>query len=232
VIPELKSLGGIDRNFGAAYTCAMEEPQGKEFEEVLKRTVGVMRVITLAMGGGLLMMAGVVVLLFLRAGPKAAPPSDGILPMLSAVHAFMVVSCYAAGWFVAEQQLKSPSSAPVVKAAEAVLTPEERALLAKARDEAGVSPAAVTASRVQTAEIIRLATREGPALLGLVVCFLAALSGVASRQPAYWLNGLSTVLFWGLALNEFPSEDRYRELFRRVSSLSLSRFSSPSSPGS
>ena len=43
-------------------------------------------------------------------------------------------------------------------------------------------------SRVRTAFIVRLSMREGAALLGLAVAFLAARSGVLRLYPAYWAN--------------------------------------------
>jgi hypothetical protein len=157
-----------------------------EFEKALSPVVQSMRVIIGAMCMGLLMMAGVTVMLSLKAQGKVPPAGDGALPVLSAVHAFMVVSSYAMGWFLTEQQYKASRGTTAASAPE----------------------------RIQTAEIMLWATREGPALLGFVVCFLAGTSGIAARQPLYWLNASSTLLFWGLALNNFPSEERYREIYR------------------
>ena len=68
--------------------------------------------------------------------------------------------------------------------------------------------------RVLTAEITRLAMREGPAFLGLVVCLLATVNGVLSAVPLYWANGLSAFAFWVFALrNLMTIEDRVRELY-------------------
>ena len=77
------------------------------------------------------------------------------------------------------------------------------------RKPSGSLPAAF-----QTAEIARLACREGPAIFGLVVCFLAASDGLLAAKPVYWCNMFSAGAFWGFVLQNVLLEERLRELRR------------------
>ena len=67
---------------------------------------------------------------------------------------------------------------------------------------------------MRQAEIVRLALWEGPATLGLVVCFLGALSGDLAAQPLYWLNASTAALFLWNAWSLFPTVERLRGLIR------------------
>ncbi len=67
---------------------------------------------------------------------------------------------------------------------------------------------------VQTAFVIRLALREGTALLGLVACFLAAQNGVLRAFPAYWVNAAPAALFLFFLYAQWPSLDNLRSQVR------------------
>lgn len=63
----------------------------------------------------------------------------------------------------------------------------------------------------QTSMIVRHAPLEGGALLGLVICFLAAPTGALAAQPALWLNALPAVFFWGVVARNWPTEAAYQD---------------------
>lgn len=65
-------------------------------------------------------------------------------------------------------------------------------------------------SIVQTAFIVRLALREGAALLGLVACLLAAMKGVLTAYPAYWVNAAPAALFLFFLAVSWPSREGLR----------------------
>lgn len=68
--------------------------------------------------------------------------------------------------------------------------------------------------RVQSGFIIRLALREGAALLGLTVCYVAALNGVLRVYPAYWVNLAPFVLFLGFLAAHWPTAKRLNDEVR------------------
>lgn len=76
-------------------------------------------------------------------------------------------------------------------------------------------PADADAS-VQTAYILRLALREGGALLGLVVCFLACGNGVLRAYPAYWVNAAPAVLFLFFVYVRWPTLENLRAQVREA----------------
>jgi hypothetical protein len=153
----------------------------------LPATVQVLRTVTGAMCMGLFMLAGMIALLYFQ-HPRKEAPFDfvGILPVLSVVHAIVAILGYAVGWFISEQQFK----------------PE---IMAKAK-----SPLEV----IQTSHILKWASREGGALIGLVACLICTTSGIVAHHPLYLLNGVSAVVFWGAAANDFPSAERCRGIYR------------------
>lgn len=63
---------------------------------------------------------------------------------------------------------------------------------------------------VQTAYIVRLALREGAALLGMIVCLLAAMKGVLKAYPAYWVNAAPAALFLFFLAVNWPSREGLR----------------------
>lgn len=71
-------------------------------------------------------------------------------------------------------------------------------------------------SAVQTAWIVRAAVREGAAMLGVVVCLLAALKGVLQAFPAYWVNLVPAALFLGFLATRWPSLENLRAQVRQL----------------
>lgn len=63
-------------------------------------------------------------------------------------------------------------------------------------------------ARVQTAFIVRLALREGGALIGMTVAYLAAVNGVVRVYPAYWVNMVPYGLFLGFLAAHWPSSEK------------------------
>lgn len=63
----------------------------------------------------------------------------------------------------------------------------------------------------QTSMIARHAPLEGSALLGLVVCFLAAPTGALAARPALWLNALPAVFFWAMVARNWPTQAAYED---------------------
>jgi hypothetical protein len=167
--------------------AAFADYKDADFEAALPATVQIMRIITGAMCMGLFMLAAVTALLYFQ-NPRKEVPADfvGILPVLSAVHAVVALMGYAVGWFICEQQFK----------------PEN---MAKAKTPLEV---------IQTAHIVKWASREGGALIGLVACLLCVTTGIVAHHPAFLLNGVSAVVFWGVAANDFPSAERCRDIYR------------------
>lgn len=71
-------------------------------------------------------------------------------------------------------------------------------------------------ARVSAAFMLRLALREGAALLGLTVCFLAARNGVLRAYPAYWVNSVPALLFAFFLYARWPSLENLRSQVRDV----------------
>lgn len=63
---------------------------------------------------------------------------------------------------------------------------------------------------IQTAFIVRTALREGSALMGCVVCLIAALNGTLKVYPAYWIDLGPAALFFGYLAMHWPSVDNLR----------------------
>ena len=125
-----------------------------EIEDGVLSEVGhQLKIVALAMGGGLTMMTGLIVWSSLHAAPTGPTPNE-----LKSVNTLTTVMTVIA--------LLSIVASEVVW----------RLILRK-------TPRALGA-RVQTAYIVRLAFREGAALLGMTVAYIAALSGVLRVYPA------------------------------------------------
>ena len=63
-------------------------------------------------------------------------------------------------------------------------------------------------ARVQTAFLVRLACREGAALFGMMVSYLAARDGVLRAYPAYWVNMAPYALFLSFLVLHWPSAEK------------------------
>ena len=69
-------------------------------------------------------------------------------------------------------------------------------------------PAKRAVVTLRMALVLRLALLEAVALFGIVVCYLAVLTGTLHESPLYWLNGLPAVLLALHTLLSFPTRDR------------------------
>jgi len=78
---------------------------------------------------------------------------------------------------------------------------------------AAVSPESAIAP-IRTAFIARAAISEFPALLGGVICLLAAIGGGLEEHPVYWLNMLSGFVFIWATFQEIPDEFRLATLYQ------------------
>lgn len=62
--------------------------------------------------------------------------------------------------------------------------------------------------KARTGFIVRLALREGAALLGCVTALLAAMNGVLRAYPAYWVDLAPAALFWSFLVLHWPAPER------------------------
>lgn len=149
-------------------------------EAIDERTPRTLQVIAGAMASGVLVMTGLVVYFRLGAG---GPPQPADVRLINAFTTAVMAWC-----------------------AGAIVFSE---FLWKRRLRAVANPAHAP-SVVQTAFIVRLAVREGAALLGLVACMLAAMKGVLAAYPAYWVNAAPAALFLFFLAVSWPSREGLR----------------------
>ena len=164
-----------------------------------------MRIITLALAGGVLLFACIVVFLSMTTAdpnalgtgftPDPAPETNSMLPMLSWVHLFAFVAAVffavVVGGMIESKQFDTFKSKMD-------------------------SPESAAYSAIQAGHIVKLAVLEGAALLGVVVCLLAAVSGQLREQPFYWINLTSAGLFILYALATLPTKEQVAERARRL----------------
>ena len=157
----------------------------QDFERALDAQLASMRVVHFAIPAGALALLGVVA--FLAFAPRAvageATAAPHPLGALSIVTAAMSLMAFLAG--------------PAIAAS----------IRRKAIATATSAPQLVQGFR--QAEIVRLALLEGAALVGLVVCLLAALDGSLASKPIYWLNALPALGLFLVAAVTIPSRDRF-----------------------
>lgn len=153
-------------------------------EGVTERTAASLRAIAMAMAGGVAALGGAAFWFFVT-GEKLPQPQE--VKLINALTTVSMLWAMAA-IFVGERLWKNT--------------------LAKLDGPAAADGA------VQTGYILRLALREGAALLGLVVCLLAALNGVLRAFPAYWVNLAPAALFLFFLAARWPSLDNLRAQVR------------------
>jgi hypothetical protein len=160
--------------------------------------VRVLQLIHLAFLGTVSMLTFGVVLVHYMYAPEAAADAEavGLIRMLSLGVLMMATAIYGTVMHLYPRIL----------------------LRARPADAAPATPASDPATwflvRIRTAEILRLALLEAPALFGLVVCVLAAFNGVLHAHPVYWLNALPAVVLIAYATLNFPTLDRLVDRFR------------------
>lgn len=68
---------------------------------------------------------------------------------------------------------------------------------------------------IRAAHILRLALREGPALFGVAICYMAVVNGVLDAHPIVGLNACSAAAAVAYLVTTPPSEERLVAIFRR-----------------
>jgi len=156
---------------------------------------------------GMISFCVVVVVLFLNgAGAEPRGDAEGMLStilILTGVNIVAAVVIPFTGKFVADRQFSASNlSAAVSK---------------EFTDEKGRPLSATPAEKcmiiIRTAWIIRLATLDASAMLGLTVSLLAATTGVAGIEPLYMANMLSIVPLLAYVFVSFPTAERFTETF-------------------
>ena len=135
--------------------------------EVSPAAVQQLKIISFAMGGGLTMMAGLVLVSYFNAEAK--------IPTVEAVRLINTLTFVAMGAALA-----------------AIIVSE-------------VAWRSLRSKSLHPAFIVRLALREGGALLGMTVAYIAALNGVLRAYPAYWVDLAPFALFLGFLATHWPS---------------------------
>ena len=145
-------------------------------DDVVAAVANSLRVIQLAMTGGIAMLGLVVAFFYERSGMQPTPQAFSTQQTLS-----IVTIAYA---------LLVPFIAPVLR-----------------RSALGEAP---TMEKVQAARIVAAALGEGASLLGLVACFLGAMSGALRARPIYWLDAVPAAVFALWMLKTLPTEEDIR----------------------
>lgn len=162
------------------------------FEQALtSQKIATLRIISAALASGILLFA-LVVIYFTFTTQADSPDGTDILLLLSGVHGLMALTIYAVAPLIYRKVLNSfrPESA---------LT--------------GEALAAEVIQKIMSAHMVRMAMYEGPALFGLVVCFLSVQWGHIPSQPEFLLNGITAVFFLLMTATTFPSRERLGSLF-------------------
>ncbi len=68
---------------------------------------------------------------------------------------------------------------------------------------------------IRTSHILRLALFEAAAFFGLIICFLAAQSGVLQDAPFYWINVVSALVMLYMVYIYFPTHRSVVEEYRQ-----------------
>ncbi len=143
--------------------------------------------IHIAMVMGVILFGAVTLFLLFRSDPSADPRGEETVRLLSMIHLGVACSAFM--------------GAPIVF----------KALIHQAAGSA--QSAAKVLVGIQAAYLVRLALLEGPALFGLVICFLMN-RALLNEQPVYGLNLLSAVLFILFVAVTFPTRDRLESLLQ------------------
>lgn len=165
--------------------------------QVRDDNIRISQIIHLAMALGVLFFLVVTVVVANSAIPMEEP-DDSLIELMCIVLALFAIGAYTAGIFLynrgfAKLDLEKSAIAPNGEVFESV--PD------------------IFVERLRTIQIIRLATFEGVAFFGIVVCLLAALSGVIHTQPIYWLAALPALVVVVLVIATFPTKEKLVTLF-------------------
>lgn len=146
-----------------------------------------LRVIALAMGAGVALLAAVVALLHARSDLAVATPQS-----LRATNALTVITMAVAVSSIGVSELLWK-------------------LLLRKMDETNIN------QKVQRAFLVRTALRESSALFGAVAALIASQTGVLRAQPAYWANLAPATLFWSYLYLHWPSLENLKTELDAVS---------------
>jgi len=185
----------------------MNEPMQIDHDAFMRliddKRLKMLQVIHLAVPFGVLIFTLLVVFLYLQiecpgndSATSAAP-----IPLLTLMHAIIGLVCFTAGQLLYNRLSGPRGSQRQIKLLSSMKLSEEE----------------ICFRAIFTATIFRLALFEGAAIFGLIICLIAALSGILSRYPIYWLNTFSVVMLIVLVAVTFPTRSRIESLF-------LSRF--------
>jgi len=161
-----------------------------DFRAVVQKNLKSFRMLHIAMAMGVTILFGLTLALA-YAGAKPLPVLPAPLEMIrwfTYVHLFVAIGCYMLHAFI-------PA---MVMAAQPVKTAED------------------LHSRILTARIIQLVLLEGPALVGMVICLLGVRNGALTLAPIYWINLVTTVVFYIRLLRIFPNEEKLMAIQRET----------------
>jgi hypothetical protein len=137
------------------------------------------------------------------------PADDELLPLypitlLSAIHVALALGTWTLGCFLFTR-LSKPRA----------LNAEEIGRLSSRDAEYLKNPAACWLLALRGPYIMRLALFEGPALLGVVICFLAVESGEMHEEPWIWANLSSGLVLAMFSLATYPTCERLLAMYRQ-----------------
>ncbi len=162
----------------------------QEDDGVPREAAHLLQIIASAMGGGLILMAGLVVWSYVNAAAKVPAASEvkAVNTLTTVMMILALISIVASEYFWRIALRRTPGA---------------------------------LAARVQAAYIVRLACREGAALLGMTVAYIAALNGVLRAYPAYWVNLAPFALFLVFLSAHFPSAEKLTAEAREITGSGL-----------
>lgn len=157
-----------------------------------------MQIIQAFLAFGVVLFAGVVVLMYLSLGsPERDLPQDfavQTIGLMTVVHLVLAIVIY----------LVAPRIENIIYKQAKNNSDARTTTIALAGQALGV---------IRTARIVRLALYEGVALLGLVICYLAMTMNVMVAHPVYWVNAATAAIMAGYVVLTFPNPERLTAIF-------------------
>jgi hypothetical protein len=160
-----------------------------------------LQIISLAIGAGIVMFLFVVVILYSTTTQPQLQPSEETESILSLAHAVIFISTFFLSRFIYGMIISGKMN-------------QLQNLNQYSRQKSSENDFNMLLQKIRTAEIVRLALLEAPAMFGLVVILICVTSGVIFYEPVYWLNFLSGVVLWGMIYINFPTKDKLFETMR------------------
>ncbi|MFH1194131.1 MAG: hypothetical protein V1720_00385 [bacterium] len=160
-----------------------------------------LQIIFFAIGTGIFLFFTVCVILYFINVQPETPPTEEVVSMLSFIHAIIFVALFFTSKFMYGFILSDK------------FNPGKNMMSFQQLGEVRGNYSNLL-QKIRTAEIVRLAILEGPALFGLVIILLSVMSGVIYYNSGYWLNLLSSFALWGMIYINFPRTDKLYEVVR------------------